>query len=89
MVINFAKKTTQDIDVAPKFKNIFTTPYLNDLDGDGYLDLVYGQYYSATTDIILFFGMKVKRVSTSIKLREKVLWDGYMGNEGAGIFTGF
>ena len=86
LVIDFAKKSTQDIDVAPKFKNVFTTPYLNDLDGDGYIDIVYGQYYSASTDIISFLGMKVKRVSTSIKVREKVLWEGYMGNAGTQIF---
>lgn len=86
LVIDFAKKATQDIDVTPKFKNIFTTPYLNDLDGDGYLDIVYGQYFSATPDLILFFGMRVKRVSTSIKVREKVRWEGYMGNGGTGVF---
>ena len=40
LVIDFAKNTTHDIDASPKFKNIFTTPYLNDLDGDGYLDIV-------------------------------------------------
>lgn len=85
LVIDFAKKAIQDIDVTPKFKNIFTTPYLNDLDGDGYLDIVYGQYFSATPDLILFFGMRVKRVSTSIKVREKVRWEGYMGNGGTGV----
>lgn len=86
LVIDFAKNTTSDIDNAPKFKNIFTTPYLNDLDGDGYLDIVYGQYYSATPDLILFLGMRLKRISTNIKLRKKVLWEGYMGNRGTGIF---
>lgn len=86
LVIDFANNSTQEIDTAPRLKNIFTTPYLSDLDGDGYLDIVYGQYFSATSDLILFMGMDIKRVSTNVKLRSKIQWEGYMGNNGASVF---
>ena len=45
MAINFKSKTVQTIDQAKGFKNIFSTPWIGDLDGDGYLDLIYCQYY--------------------------------------------
>lgn len=86
LVIDFANNSTQEIDTAPRLKNIFTTPYLSDLDGDGYLDIVYGQYFSATSDLILFMGMDIKRVSTNVKIRSKIQWEGYMGNNGASVF---
>lgn len=86
LAIDFANNSIQDIESVSKLKNIFTTPYLSDLDADGYLDIVYGQYFSATSDLMLFYGMELKRISTNIKIHSKIMWEGYMGNNGAGIF---
>ncbi len=86
LAINFKSNTIQPIDQQPDFKNIFTTPWIGDLDNDGYLDILYGQYYSPNIDILSFLGMRVKRISTSIPMREEVKWGAYMGSNGDGIY---
>ena len=42
--INFKKRTIQTIDQQKGFKNIFSTPWIGDLDDDGYLDLIHCPY---------------------------------------------
>jgi len=85
MAINFKTKTVQTIDQAKGFKNIFSTPWIGDLDGDGYLDLIYCQYYHHY-DLLAFLGMRVSRIDTPVKLRKPVLWGAYMGTDGDGLF---
>lgn len=85
VAVDFKNKTTQIIDQTPGFKNIFSTPWIGDMDGDGYLDLVYSQYYSHS-DMLSFLGMRIKRISTSVKVRKPVFWGAYMGSDGNGIF---
>ncbi|MBX2842814.1 MAG: PQQ-binding-like beta-propeller repeat protein [Flammeovirgaceae bacterium] len=87
LAINFKENTIQPIDQQPNFKNIFTTPWIGDLDKDGYLDILYCQYYSPNLDILSFLGMRVKRIATSIKMRKEVRWGSYMGANGDGIFS--
>jgi outer membrane protein assembly factor BamB len=83
--IDFAKKTNDVIDHAKGFKNVFTTPWIGDLDNDGYLDLVHCQYYHHG-DLLLFLGMKMKRIDLPIKIRKNVLWGAYLGSKGNGVF---
>ena len=45
IAIDFAKKSVNTIDQAKGFKNIFSTPWIGDLDNDGYLDIIYCQYF--------------------------------------------
>jgi outer membrane protein assembly factor BamB len=88
MAIDFATGREYPIDQKEKFKNIFTTPWIGDLDGDGYLDILHCQYYHSTPYITAFLGFEMKRISTHIKLRGAVPWGGYMGTRGDGIFYG-
>ncbi len=69
VAINFRDRTLQAIDQARGFKNIFSTPWLGDLDADGYLDLVYCQYFSRG-GLLVFLGMRTKRVETPIKINK-------------------
>ena len=69
VAINFRDRTLQAIDQARGFKNIFSTPWLGDLDADGYLDLVYCQYFSRG-GLLVFLGMRAKRVETPIKINK-------------------
>lgn len=85
VAMDFKNKSTQVIDQTAGFKNIFSTPWLGDIDGDGYLDLVYLQYYSHS-DMLSFLGMRVKRISTSVKIRKPVIWGAFMGSDGDGLF---
>jgi len=88
VAINFRDRSLQPIDQSRGFKNIFSTPWLGDLDADGYLDLVYCQYFSRG-GLLVFLGMRTKRVETPIKINKVPTWGAYMGTQGTGIFTPF
>ncbi len=73
------------IDQAQGFKNIFSTPWIGDLDNDGYLDIIYCQYFHYS-DLTAFLGMRIKRIDTPIRLKKPVVWGGYLGSSGDGVF---
>jgi hypothetical protein len=85
IAINFKNQSTQIIDQAVGFKNIFSTPWIGDMDDDGYLDIINCQYYSFG-GLLSFLGMDVKRIKTPIAIKEPVRWGAYMGSNGDGIF---
>lgn len=84
--IDFAKKSVFMIDEAKGFKNVFSTPWIGDLDNDGYLDIIYCQYYHYS-DLLNFLGMTVKRIDTPVKMRKKILWGSFLGSNYDGIFA--
>lgn len=86
IALDFKSQTANLIDGVTDFKNIFSTPWIGDLNQDGYLDIVHCQYYSPNGNLLSFLGMQVKRISTTITIREKPLWGAYMGSQGNGIF---
>lgn len=85
VAIDFAKGTTHTIDQQKGYKNIFSTPWLGDLDDDGYLDIVSCQYFHRAY-LLSFLGMRVKRIALPIRMKGDVLWGGYMGSTGDGVF---
>lgn len=87
LAIDFKTHRIQPIEQHTGFKNIFSTPWIGDLDHDGYLDIVHSTFFSPGPDLLLFLGMQTKRISTSIKIRKEVKWGGYMGSSGDGKYT--
>ncbi len=85
IAVNFKKRSTQIIDQAVGYKNIFSTPWIGDLDDNGYLDIVNCQYYSIG-GLLSFLGTSIKRIETPIKIKKEVRWGAYMGSSGDGIF---
>jgi hypothetical protein len=85
VAIDFADKTTHTIDRAEGFKNIFSTPWIGDLDRDGYLDIIYCQYFHHA-DLLSFLGMRIKRIDTHVKIKKNVLWGSFLGSNGNGVF---
>ena len=85
IAIDFGKHTIQTIDQQTRFKNIFTTPWIGDLDDDGYLDIVHCQYFHYG-DLLGFRGMRMKRIATPIRMKDEPAWGAYMGSDGNGIF---
>lgn len=83
--IDLQKGSLQPIDRTKDFKNFFSTPWIGDLDQDGYLDIIYVQCFNPN-ELYRFLGMRVKRISTNIPMREEVRWGAYMGSEGNGVF---
>lgn len=86
IVMDFQKKNHQVIDYMEGFRNIFSTPWIGDMDNDGYLDIVYNAY-NHPADLNRYLGMSVKRISTPVKMKQPVKWGAYMGSDGSGIFT--
>ncbi|HMI66461.1 MAG TPA: FG-GAP-like repeat-containing protein [Cyclobacteriaceae bacterium] len=75
------------IDQLAGFKNIFSTPWIGDMDDDGYLDIVHCQYYNSTAgELLMFLGMKVKRIATPIRMSKPVIWGAYRGSAGDGLY---
>jgi outer membrane protein assembly factor BamB len=83
--LDFADKKSGIIDQAKGFKNIFSTPWIGDLDNDGYLDLIYCKYYQHN-DLLSFLGMMVKRIDLPTKIRKPVRWGAFLGSNSNGIF---
>jgi hypothetical protein len=84
IAINFADKSVNTIDQAQGFKNIFSTPWIGDLDNDGYLDIIYCQYFHRA-DLLSFLGMTIKRIDTPVRIKKSVVWGSYMGSDGNGV----
>lgn len=85
LTIDFQKRSSQVIDEITGFKNIFSTPWIGDLDGDGYLDVVHCQYYHHSL-LLSFLGMRIKRIDMPIRIKSAPVWGAYMGSRGDGIF---
>ena len=85
LAIDFSSGAVHTIDQQKGYKNIFSTPWLGDLDDDGYLDVINCQYFHRSY-LLSFLGMRVKRIALPVRMREDVLWGGYMGSKGDGVF---
>lgn len=86
--IDFANHEINVIDQSTKFKNIFTTPWIEDLDDDNYVDIVYAQFFIEISYLTSFLGMRARRICTSIhNMRKPMIWEAYMGSEGDGVFS--
>jgi outer membrane protein assembly factor BamB len=86
IAIDFGSHSVRDIDQQKGFKNIFSTPWIGDLDGDGYLDIVHCQYFHRGY-LLNFLGMRIRRIATPIRMRNEVEWGSYMGSRGDGVFV--
>ena len=85
ITIDFVNKSVNTIDQSQGFKNIFSTPWIGDLDNDGYLDIIYCQYFHHS-DLLSFLGMRIKRIDTPVRINKTVQWGSYLGTNGDGIF---
>ncbi|MDF9801139.1 hypothetical protein OKW21_006402 [Catalinimonas alkaloidigena] len=85
IALDFQDRKEHIIDQAPSFKNIYSTPWLGDLDMDGFLDIVYTQYFNPN-DLFRFMGMSVKRISTGIRMQGSPRWGEYMGTQSKSQF---
>lgn len=86
IAIDFGRRNVRTIDQQKGFKNIFSTPWIGDLDNDGYLDVVHCQYFHHGY-LLNFLGMRIRRIATPIRIRKQVIWGSYMGSRGDGIFA--
>ena len=65
--------------------NLGSTPLLTDLDGDGYLDVIYS-YMNDPINFYSFESLRIERIETSIRLNKEVRWGEYMGPGYDGVY---
>lgn len=83
--LDFKTGNIKGIDKLARFKNVFSTPWIGDIDEDGWLDIVHCQY-PVYGNMYEFTGMQIKRIATPIRVDQAPVWGGYMGTAGDGIF---
>ena len=66
--------------------NLATTPWVGDLDDDGFLDFVYCHSIKPYAAKYNFDGMKVHRLVTQIPLYKPLKWSAYQGSNYNGIY---
>lgn len=86
IALDFATGSVSTIDEANGFKNIFSTPWIGDLDKDGFLDIIYCQYFHHA-DLLSFLGMRIKRIDTPVPIKKEVHWGAFLGSKGNGVFA--
>ena len=85
MTFNFRNGETLVIQETPRFKNIFSTPWVGDMDDDNYLDIIHCQYFHFN-NIYEFIGSSMSRISTGIRVKDPLRWGAYMGSQYDGIY---
>jgi outer membrane protein assembly factor BamB len=83
--INFKNNEVTQFSETSKGSNISTTPWIGDMDNDGFLDIVYCHETNVKKSYT-FDGMAVHRVPTEIPIRTKIVWGSYMGSNYDGVF---
>ncbi|MFC4874916.1 FG-GAP-like repeat-containing protein [Negadavirga shengliensis] len=78
-VVDFANKQKYELIPPLPGHNNSSTPWVGDLDNDGYLDVVFchsdNLYHTYAFD-----GMQINMVKTNIPIRQPVKWGAYMGS---------
>jgi outer membrane protein assembly factor BamB len=65
--------------------NVSSTPWIGDMDADGYLDIIYchgtNAYHTYTFD-----GLRINRLKTTIPISKPIKWGSYMGSNYDGVY---
>jgi len=85
-LLDYHQNTIRAILPPIEAKNVSSTPWVGDLDQDGFLDIIYCiQRNNLRVD--QYRGMRIERVNTNIKISQPPTWGAYMGNNGSGVFN--
>jgi hypothetical protein len=62
--------------------NLASTPWIGDLDHNGYYDILYStvRYRNALFDLQVPLGLSIRRYATTIKITKPIRWGAFMGS---------
>jgi outer membrane protein assembly factor BamB len=88
VVIDFHNDTTYQTGPRHYGANVATTPWIGDMDGDAFLDIVYCNEINPFDLLSVTFkeGLKISKVKTDIPVGEPLSWGAYMGSYYDGVF---
>ncbi|MBD2752706.1 outer membrane protein assembly factor BamB family protein [Spirosoma validum] len=85
MVIQFDKHMVVPLLEGLPGHNVSSTPWVGDLDKDGFLDIVFCNGTNPRKTYT-FDGMRVNKIGTTIPLSRRHQWGAYMGSHYDGVF---
>ena len=85
MVFDYANKSKKMIAPEITAKNVCSTPWIGDLDGDHKVELIYC-IQANFSRVYSYFGIQISRMNMDTKINEHPSWTSYMGEKGDGVF---
>lgn len=85
MVFDFANQSKKIIAPEITAKNISSTPWIGDLDGDKDLEMIYC-IQANFSQIYSYFGIQISKMQLDSEVNNHPSWTSYMGAEGNGHF---
>ena len=85
MAINFNGNEVVQLWDSHVGSNISSTPWIGDMDNDGFLDIVHCHETNPKKSYT-FDGMQVNRIISEIPVTSRIRWGSYMGSSYDGIF---
>ena len=85
IAIEFKSKDVVNLTANFEGSNLSSTPWIGDLDGDGFLDMLYCHGINLR-HTYTFDGMKLHRIATQIPISKKIKWGSYQGSNYDGIY---
>lgn len=86
MAIEFTEKVAAELDLQYEGNNLSSTPWVGDLDNNGFLDIVY-IHGTNVKKTYTFDGLRINRIDTKFPVSGKIRWGSYMGSDYNGVFT--
>jgi hypothetical protein len=85
--IDFTSKKVSALTEGIPGHNLSSTPWIGDLDHDGYMDVVFCNSTDKHNELSQSFeGMQVHCISTSVPIKSQLKWGAYMGSNYDGVF---
>lgn len=85
MAIEFTEKIAAELDLRNEGHNLSSTPWIGDLDNNGFLDIVYVHGTNAK-QTYTFDGLQINRIDTLFPVVGKIKWGSYMGSNYNGVY---
>jgi outer membrane protein assembly factor BamB len=86
IAIEFTEKVAGELDLQYEGNNLSSTPWIGDLDGNGFLDIVY-LHGTNIKKTYVFDGIQINRIDSKFPVTGKIRWGSYMGSDYNGVFT--
>ncbi|MEM7369466.1 MAG: hypothetical protein AAF587_12760 [Bacteroidota bacterium] len=84
-LFNFSGKGRSKFTQIQYCKNLASTPWIGDMDGDQKLDFIYCEMTN-TPNFYEFYGLRIQRKATNFPAEKPPAWGAYMGNQYDGIY---
>ncbi|SDL33475.1 PQQ-like domain-containing protein [Kriegella aquimaris] len=86
MAIEFTEKISAKLDLDYEGNNLSSTPWIGDLDNNGFLDIVY-VHGTNSKQTYTFDGLQINRIDTQFPVTGKISWGAYMGSSYNGVYN--